>query len=49
MEYAYLDEAILAVSLEFSDDEVASLEAPYRAHPVKGLAPPAPSLFGTRR
>jgi aryl-alcohol dehydrogenase-like predicted oxidoreductase len=46
---AHLDDAILAVSLELSDDEVASLEAPYRAHPVKGLAPPAASLFGTRR
>ncbi len=28
---------------------IQSLEAPYRAHPVKGLAPPAPHLFGTRR
>ena len=36
----HLDDAIAAVDIELSDDEIAALEAPYRAHPVKGLAAP---------
>jgi aryl-alcohol dehydrogenase-like predicted oxidoreductase len=36
----HLDDAIAAVDIELSDEEVATLEAPYRAHPVKGLAAP---------
>jgi len=36
----HLDDAIAAVEVELSDEEVALLEAPYRAHPVKGLAAP---------
>ena len=36
----HLDDAIEAVNIELSDEEVAALEAPYRAHPVKGLAAP---------
>jgi aryl-alcohol dehydrogenase-like predicted oxidoreductase len=36
----HLDDAIAAVEIELSDEEVAALEAPYRAHPVKGLAAP---------
>jgi aryl-alcohol dehydrogenase-like predicted oxidoreductase len=46
---AHLDDAIEAVDIELSEEEVASLEAPYMPHAVKGLAPPAPSLFGSRR
>ena len=36
----HLDDAISAVEIELSAEEVAALEAPYRAHPVKGLAAP---------
>jgi aryl-alcohol dehydrogenase-like predicted oxidoreductase len=36
----HLDDAIAAVDIELSTDEVAILEAPYRAHPVKGLEAP---------
>ena len=36
----HLDDAIAAAEVELSADEVAILEAPYRAHPVKGLAAP---------
>jgi aryl-alcohol dehydrogenase-like predicted oxidoreductase len=36
----HLDDAIAAVEIELSDEEVAALEAPYRAHPVKGLSAP---------
>jgi aryl-alcohol dehydrogenase-like predicted oxidoreductase len=46
---AHLDDAIEAVGIELSDDERKTLETPYQAHPVKGLAPPAPHLFGSRR
>ena len=46
---AHLDDAIAAVEIELSDTEIEALEAPYRPHPVKGLAPPAPALFGSRR
>jgi aryl-alcohol dehydrogenase-like predicted oxidoreductase len=45
----HLDDAVAAVEIELSDDEIAALEAPYQPHPVKGLAPPSPALFGTRR
>jgi aryl-alcohol dehydrogenase-like predicted oxidoreductase len=38
---AHLDSAVAAVALRLEDAEVAALEAPYRPHPVKGLAPPA--------
>jgi 1-deoxyxylulose-5-phosphate synthase len=33
---AHLDDAIAALDLHLSDDEVAHLEAPYRPHPVLG-------------
>jgi aryl-alcohol dehydrogenase-like predicted oxidoreductase len=46
---AHLDDAIEALSIELSEEEVASLEAPYRPHAVKGMAPPAPRIFGSRR
>jgi len=36
----HLDDAIAAVEIELSDEEVSALEAPYQAHPVKGLAAP---------
>ena len=36
----HLEDAVAAVQIELSDDEVAMLEAPYRAHPVRGLDPP---------
>jgi aryl-alcohol dehydrogenase-like predicted oxidoreductase len=45
----HLEDAVAAVDLGLSVEEVAALEAPYRAHPVKGLAPPSPALFGSRR
>jgi aryl-alcohol dehydrogenase-like predicted oxidoreductase len=35
-----LEDAIRAVEIELSGEEIAELEGPYRAHPVKGLAPP---------
>lgn len=37
---AHLDDAIAAAEVELSAEEIAILEAPYRAHPVKGLAAP---------
>ena len=36
---AHLDDAVGALDLELSREEVAELEAPYRPHPVKGLSP----------
>jgi aryl-alcohol dehydrogenase-like predicted oxidoreductase len=36
----HLDDAIAAADIELSTDEIAILEAPYRAHPVKGLEAP---------
>jgi aryl-alcohol dehydrogenase-like predicted oxidoreductase len=36
---AHLDDAIEAVGIELDVEEVAALEAPYRPHPVKGIAP----------
>ena len=38
---AHLEDAIAAAELMLSTDEVATLEAPYRAHPVKGIGPAA--------
>jgi 1-deoxyxylulose-5-phosphate synthase len=35
----HLDDAVAALEIALSDEEVAALEAPYRPHPVKGLAP----------
>jgi aryl-alcohol dehydrogenase-like predicted oxidoreductase len=46
---AHLDDAIAAVGIRLGEDETKLLEAPYEPHPVKGLAPPSPRLFGTRR
>ncbi len=39
----HLDDAIAAVEIELSVDEVAILEEPYRAHPVKGMEAPRAS------
>jgi aryl-alcohol dehydrogenase-like predicted oxidoreductase len=36
----HLDDAIEATEIELSAEEIAILEAPYRAHPVKGLEAP---------
>ena len=36
----HLDDAIAAAEIELSAEEIAILEAPYRAHPVKGLTAP---------
>ena len=36
----HLDDAIAAAEIELSPEEIAILEGPYRAHPVKGLAAP---------
>jgi aryl-alcohol dehydrogenase-like predicted oxidoreductase len=37
----HLEDAIAAVDVRLSDDEIARLEAPYRPHPVKGMGPAA--------
>jgi hypothetical protein len=39
----------LLIYLSLEPEEISQLEAPYQPHPVRGLAPPAPALFGTRR
>ena len=33
---SHLEDAVAAVELSLSDDEIARLEAPYRPHPVRG-------------
>ena len=33
----HLEDAIASVDLQLTDDEIRTLEAPYRAHPVKGM------------
>ena len=37
-----LDDAIAAVSIALEESEIEALEAPYRAHPVKGIGPAKP-------
>jgi aryl-alcohol dehydrogenase-like predicted oxidoreductase len=37
---AYLDDAVAAVELQLSDEEIATLEAPYEPHRVVGMDPP---------
>ena len=37
----HLEDAIAAVDLELSKEEIERLEAPYRSHPVKGMGPAA--------
>ena len=37
----HLEDAIAAVDVRLSDDEIARLEAPYQPHPVKGMGPAA--------
>ncbi|MGZ4610815.1 MAG: aldo/keto reductase, partial [Actinomycetes bacterium] len=34
----HLDDAVAAVDLELTDDEVRALEEPYTPHPVVGFA-----------
>jgi aryl-alcohol dehydrogenase-like predicted oxidoreductase len=36
----HLDDAIAAAEIELSAAEITIVEAPYRAHPVKGLEAP---------
>ncbi|MAG30840.1 MAG: aldo/keto reductase [Deltaproteobacteria bacterium] len=38
---SHLEDAIAAVDVELSDEQIARLEAPYRPHPVKGMGPAA--------
>ncbi len=45
----HLDDAIQAVSIELSAEEIEAVEAPYQAHPVKGLAAPPSRLFSGSR
>jgi len=40
---AHLDEAIGALDLKLTSDEVAALEKPYRPHPILGYTPAKPS------
>jgi aryl-alcohol dehydrogenase-like predicted oxidoreductase len=42
----HLEDALAAVTLELDAAELAALEAPYRAHPVRGLAPPTRAPIG---
>jgi aryl-alcohol dehydrogenase-like predicted oxidoreductase len=44
----HLEDAIRSVELELSSEEIAAVEAPYRAHPVKGLGPARFPLRGRR-
>lgn len=37
----HLDDAIAAVDLELTNEEIERLESPYQAHPVRGLGPAA--------
>jgi aryl-alcohol dehydrogenase-like predicted oxidoreductase len=37
---SHLDDALAAVDLELSAEEIAAVEAPYRPHPVKGIERP---------
>ena len=36
----HLEDALAAVTLELSKQEIAALEAPYEPHSVKGMGPP---------
>jgi aryl-alcohol dehydrogenase-like predicted oxidoreductase len=45
----HLNDAIAATELTLSDEEIAILEAPYQAHPVKGIGMPALLLRSTQR
>ncbi|MGD8863735.1 MAG: aldo/keto reductase [Myxococcales bacterium] len=44
----HLEDAIAALELRLDPEDVATLEAPYRPHPVKGLAPPTRAQLGYR-
>ncbi len=48
----HLDDAIAALDVELSSEEISRLEAPYRPHPVRGMGPAAlfrPSRRPSRR
>ena len=36
----HLDDAVAAVDIDLTNEEITALEAPYRAHPVKGMEAP---------
>jgi aryl-alcohol dehydrogenase-like predicted oxidoreductase len=38
---SHLEDAIAAIDVTLSDEEIARLEAPYQSHPVKGMGPAA--------
>ncbi len=38
----YLDDAVAALALSLTSEEIGALEAPYRPHPVLGHAQPTP-------
>jgi 1-deoxyxylulose-5-phosphate synthase len=42
----HLDDAVAALDVVLTPEEIAALEAPYQPHPVKGLAPIRPQLRG---
>jgi len=44
-----LDDAIGALDIQLSEEEIAALEAPYRPHPVKGIAPGRARRIDRRR
>ena len=44
----HLDDAIAAVDIELSAEEIALLEAPYRPHGEKGIGPSAVHAQATR-
>jgi 1-deoxyxylulose-5-phosphate synthase len=39
----HLDDAVAALDIELTAEEIASLEEPYRPHPVLGMFPPRPA------
>ncbi|MDD9946498.1 MAG: aldo/keto reductase [Myxococcales bacterium] len=44
----HLEDSIAAVDLQLEASEIAAIEAPYKPHPVRGLAPPTPAQMGRR-
>ena len=45
---AHLEEAVAALEVKLSDEEIAKLEAPYKPHPVLGHDQPTPRDAGCR-
>ncbi|MDX1389813.1 MAG: aldo/keto reductase, partial [Acidobacteriota bacterium] len=44
----YIDDAVRAVEIELTEDEIEKLESPYRPHPILGHDQPGPREFGAR-